>query len=123
MKAVTDIPLTIDLNLEDDESVLRAASALGTTPEAVRTTVGFAQIIVEKADDNDMSRGQLITALMRVLTLMVRECGTPLEQGQMCFRLMDGLWASCDLPEDRSFMQQSQAPSFPLLPVSDESVH
>jgi hypothetical protein len=117
------VPITIDLNLDDPDSIAQAAETLGTTEQAVRNTVRFAQIIVEKADDNDMTRGQLVTSLMSVLTLMVKECGPVVEQAQMCFRLFDGLWASLELPADRSFVEDTTPNTDPLMPRPSGQVH
>ena len=115
-------PLSLDIDLTDEESVLLAAMALDTTPHALRAVVTFAQEVVAQAGDREMTRGQLITALMSVLTLTVKECGNPVEQGQMCHRLFEGLWASCDLPEDSAFRQEGQVTaSYQLMPHSTES--
>ena len=116
------LPLSLDIDLNDEESVLLAAMALGTTPHALRAVVGFAQSVVAQAGDREMTRGQLVTAVMSVLTLMVKECGNTVEQGQMCRRLFDGLWASCDLPEDSAFRAEAEATaSYQLMPHSTES--
>ena len=123
MAAPRDIPLTIDLNLDDPDSIARAAETLGTTPEAVRKTVRFAQILIEKADENDLTRGQLVTAVMSVLTLMVKECGSSVDQAQMCFRLLDGLWASLGLPSDRSFLDGTVPNTDQIMPKTGTQVH
>ena len=115
-------PLSMDIDLDDEDSVRLAAMAMGTTPHVVRTVVTFAQSVVTQAEEHEMTCGQLVTALMSVLTIMVKQCGDPLEQGQMCLRLFDGLWASCDLPGDSTFMQEAQvAVSYQLMLHSTES--
>jgi uncharacterized protein (DUF1778 family) len=120
----TTPPLTIDLNLEDEDSIKRAAEALGTTPESVRTTILFAQQVMETAEAQELTRGQMVTALMSVLTLMIKACGTTDEQGEFCFRLFEGLWASCDLPTKTPFGVEGPLPSLSLLsPTDDEQVH
>jgi hypothetical protein len=122
-KATTP-PLTIDLNLEDEDSIKRAAEALDTTPESVRTTILFAQQVMQTAEAQELTRGQMVTALMSVLTIMIKDCGTPDEQGEFCFRLFEGLWASCDLPSKAPFGIDESLPSLSLLPpTDDEQVH
>ena len=78
-KATTP-PLTLDLNLGDEASIKSAADAMGTTPEAVRNTILFAQHVMETAEAQELTRGQMVTALMSVLTIMVKACGTSDEQ-------------------------------------------
>jgi len=122
-KATTP-PLTLDLNLGDEASIKAAADAMGTTPEAVRNTILFAQHVMETAEAQELTRGQMVTALMSVLTIMVKACGTSDEQGEFCFRLFEGLWASCDLPTKTPFGVEEPLPSLSLLPpTDDEQVH
>ena len=122
-KATTP-PLPLDLNLGDEASIKAAADAMGTTPEAVRNTILFAQHVMETAEAQELTRGQMVTALMSVLTIMVKACGTSDEQGEFCFRLFEGLWASCDLPTKTPFGVEEPLPSLSLLPpTDDEQVH
>ena len=122
-KSVTAAPpLTLDIDVNDDDAVVLAAMALDTTPEVVRAVLTFAQSVMTQAAEHEMTRAQLITALLSVLTVMVEAYDEPLEQGQLCFRLFEGLWASCDLPRDIAFMQEAKATaSYELLPRSTES--
>ena len=90
-------PVLINLNLGDPASIAEAAEALGTTPEAIRTTVAFAHTIMKEAEGNDLTTGQLITALMSTLTVLIRDCGDEAEQDEMCHRLLEGLRSSLDL--------------------------
>jgi hypothetical protein len=92
-----DPPLLINLNLGDPASVAEAAEALGTTPEAIRATVEFAHTIMREAEGNDMTTGQLITALMSTLTILIKDCGDKADQDEMCHRLLEGLRGSLDL--------------------------
>jgi hypothetical protein len=94
------LPLTVDIDLDDDVSVGRAAEALGTTTKTVRATLGFAQVIMARAEDNDLTTGQLITAVLSVMAVLVKDCGDEAEQREMCTHLFEGLWASVGLPSD-----------------------
>ncbi len=95
------LPLTIDIDLGDAESVEEAAKNLGTTPQMVRDTLRFAQIVMQKAEENDLTAGQLLTALMSVMSVLVRDCGSEEEQSKMCVHLFEGLWSSVGLPTER----------------------
>lgn len=92
-----DAPLLIDLDLGDPDSIEAAAEALGTTPEAIRTVVRFAHTIVQQAEAHELSTGQLITALMSTLTILIKDCGDKESQDEMCHRLLEGLRGSLDL--------------------------
>ena len=69
------LPLTIGVDLSDPASVEAAAESLGTSAEMVRDTLRFAQILREKAEDNDLTSGQLLTAIMSVMAVLVKACG------------------------------------------------
>lgn len=58
----------------------------------------FADLILQAAQANEMTTGQLTTALMSVLTLLVKDCGDQQEQSAMCHSLMAALWSSLELP-------------------------
>ena len=94
------LPLTIGVDLSDPASVEAAAESLGTSAEMVRDTLRFAQILMEKAEDNDLTSGQLLTAIMSVMAVLVRECGDADEQSEMCVHLFEGLWSAVGLPAD-----------------------
>ena len=118
--------LALDVNLDDEDSILRAALALNTTPDAVRGVLTFAESVLTQAEEHEMTRRDLVTALLSVLTIMVKACDEPVEQGAICLSLSKGLWASCDLPEDSAFMQEVQAMVFyELMPPStgSEQIH
>ena len=83
--------------------------ALDTSPEVVRAVLTFAQSVMTQAAEHQMTHAQLITALLSVLTVSVRAYDEPMVQGQLCCRLFEGLWASCDLPRDIAFMQEAKA--------------
>ena len=120
------VPVSVELDLEDEASIEAAAKLLGTTPAEVRTTILFAQKVMQTAEERELTRGQMVTALMSVLTIMVKACGTTDEQGQFCFRLFEGLWASCDLPTADEFNTPTQEdyPDFPLTPTKGkDSIH
>jgi hypothetical protein len=77
--------------------VAEAAKALGTTPDAVRTVVQFSHTIIQEAEGQDMTTGQLITALMSALTVLVKDCGDKEAQEEMCHHLFEGLRNALDL--------------------------
>ena len=122
-KATTaPLPLSIDIDPSDEDSIQRAAMALGTTPHAVRAALTFTHSVMTQAAEHELTHGQLAAALLSALTLTVKECGEPVEQGQMCFRLFEELWASCELPGDITFKQEAQATaSYQLMPRGTES--
>ena len=94
------LPLSIGVDLSDPASIEAAADSLGTTPEMVEDTLHFAQIIMEKAEDNDLTSGQLLTAVMSVIAVLVKDCGPLEEQSKMCVHLFEGLWSAVGLPAD-----------------------
>ncbi|MBM63775.1 MAG: hypothetical protein CL484_12585 [Acidobacteria bacterium] len=115
-------PLTLDIDVNDDDAVVSAAMALDTTPEVVRAVLTFAQSVMTQAAEHQMTHGQLITALLSVLTVSVKAYDEPMEQGQLCCSLFEGLWASCDLPRNIAFMQEAKATAtYELLPGLNES--
>ena len=102
------LPLTVDIDLSDDTSVEEAAKNLGTTPQMVRDTLRFAQVVMLNAEEKDLTAGQLLTALMSVMSVLVRDCGNEVEQSEMCVHLFEGLWSSVGLPSDRTPIPSKQ---------------
>ena len=122
-KATTaPLPLSIDVDLTDEDSIQQVAMALGDSPHTVRAVLTFTHSVMTQAAEHELTHQQLVAALLSALTLTVKECGEPMEQGQMCFRLFEALWASCELPGDITFKQEAQATaSYQLMPHGTES--
>ena len=97
-------PITVEINTNDEAEMKRVADELGTTPSEVRKTIEFSHEIFGQAELRELSKGQLVTSLMSVITLLVRDAGEETEQRHMCIRLTEGLWESVGLsPEPLGF--------------------
>ena len=102
-------PITVEINPEDAEELKRVADKLGTTPSEVRKTIEFSHEIFWNAELRELSKGQLVTSLMSVITLLVRDAGEEAEQRNMCIRLTEGLWESVGLsPEPFGFTRSQK---------------
>ena len=90
-------PLTIDVDLDDTEAIEEVAEALGTTPAAIQRTIKFGQDLICMAESKGLTKGQLVTALMSVVSMNIKECGDRQEQIEMAMHLFEGVWASLGL--------------------------
>ena len=113
MKDTPKLPITVDVDITDEQAIIDAARSLGTTPTDIKKTIDFSHEVFGLAEERDLSKGQLVTALMSVISMLVREAGDTQEQQDMCMRLFEGMWASVGL----------EGPPSLLLRPSDEQVH
>lgn len=90
-------PITIEVDPSDEGALEKVARELGTTPQEVKHTIEFSHEIFANAELHELSKGQLVTALMSVITLLIRDAGGRDEQRHMCVRLTEGMWASVGL--------------------------
>ena len=90
-------PLTIDVDLDDTEAIEEVAEALGTTLAAIQRTIKFGQDLICMAESKGLTKGQLVTALMSVVSMNIKECGDRQEQIEMAMHLFEGVWASLGL--------------------------
>ena len=105
---IRGFPLTVDINLDDEDSVEWTASLLGVSPDMVKRVLRFCQTIMVNAEDQELTTGQLLTALVSVMTLLVQDCGDQDEQSDMCMRLFEGLRDSVGLPTHATHVSAEQ---------------
>ena len=88
-------PIIVDVALTDDQGIEALAEALGTTPDDIRTTIGFVHQIFANAEKQELNKGQLVSALLAALSTLVKEYDSPDERTEMLLNLCQGLWAAC----------------------------
>lgn len=109
MKSSYKIPITIDIDVTDQEQVEAAAKSLGTTPDMIVKTIDFAHEIFSGAESRGLTKGQLATALLSVVGLLVREAGEEEDRREMCMRLFEGMWATAGLTAKPWFVSATPA--------------
>jgi hypothetical protein len=113
MKDDFKLPITVDVDITDEQAIEEAARCLGTTPTEIKQTIDFSHEVFAVAEQRDLTKGQLVTALMSVISMLVRETGDEKEQQNMCLRLFEGMWVSVGL----------EGPPLMLTRPSNEQVH
>ena len=94
------LPLTLDIDVTDDAAVQEAADALGTTPENIKRTINFSHEVFVVAEDRGLTKGELATALLSVVGILVQEAGGEEDRKDMCMKMFEGMWATAGLPAD-----------------------
>jgi hypothetical protein len=103
----------IDIGDDDDETMENASKALGIPIEEVKLTLNFSRQIFLVAEAKGLTKGQLLTAIMSVASMLIRETtDTDEERADVCKTLFEGLWAASEI---------QGAPAYP--PSATEIVH
>tara|TARA_R100000306_G_C4372917_1_gene140757 strand:+ start:560 stop:898 length:339 start_codon:yes stop_codon:yes gene_type:complete len=90
-------PIMIDIDVTDDTAIEEAASYLETTPETLRLTINFAHEVFALAESRKITKGQLTSALLSVVGILVRESGEEEDRRELCMRMFEGMWATAGL--------------------------
>lgn len=90
-------PEIINIDVTDDESVEQAAKTLGVSPEHIVQTINFSHQVFRVAESRGLTKGQLVTALLSVVGILVKEAGDEEGRKEMCMRMFEGIWASAEL--------------------------
>lgn len=96
----TKLPLTLDIDVTDDAAVQEAADALGTTAENIKRTINFSHEVFVVAESRGLTKGELATALLSVVGILVQEAGGEDDRKEMCMKMFEGMWATAGLPAD-----------------------
>jgi hypothetical protein len=91
------LPLTLNIDVTDKEAVQAAADALGTTPENITRTIDFSHEVFAVAEHRGLTKGQLATALLSVVGILVKEAGDEEGRKEMCMKMFEGMWATAEI--------------------------
>lgn len=90
--------LLIELDLDDQMALEAVGRELGTTVETVHKVANFAQQLLQVAHKQDLDANELIISLLSASSVVIKGCGAPQDQSDLCVKLFERLWASCSVP-------------------------
>tara|TARA_R110000824_G_scaffold225942_4_gene413606 strand:- start:117 stop:464 length:348 start_codon:yes stop_codon:yes gene_type:complete len=88
------------LKIDDSKSIEQVAKELGVDPAKIRDTVQFSMLVHEMIQDRDLSFQQSLSALLSVVSDMLRESVPELPRAEIVTDIYQTLWGSCGLPTD-----------------------
>jgi hypothetical protein len=98
----------IDINDDDDESIEKAAQMLGVPADDVRSTLTFSREVFIVAEAKKLTKGQLLTSLMSVVSLLIKDTtDTEEERAEICTRLFEGLWVAAEIEQAPKYSTDS----------------
>lgn len=98
----------INIDDDDDASIEKAAQMLGIPPEDVRNTLTFSREVFIVAEAKKLTKGQLLTALMSVVSLLIKDTtDTEEERAEICTRLFEGLWVASEIEQAPKYSTDS----------------
>jgi hypothetical protein len=104
----------MNIDVTDKDAVQEAADTLGTTPENITRTIDFSHEVFAVAENRGLTKGQLATALLSVVGILVKDAGDEEDRKEMCQRIFEGIWATAEI---------TSAPWFKVSGTSFETVH
>lgn len=88
------------LRVDDPKSIEAVAKELGVDPEKIRDTVQFSASIHEQISEKDLSFQQSLSALLSVVSDMLRTSVPVIPRAEIVTDIYQTLWGSCGLPTD-----------------------
>jgi hypothetical protein len=111
--------LVFDLGLTNDEAIDVTADALETTPDELRKALEFSRQLLMNAQRQGLTEDQLMSVALSVVSLLVKECGPPKEQAELCMKLCNNLLAVC---ENLRQVEQNEPSAVMRLVASDFTI-
>jgi len=88
------------LAVDDPNAIEQVAKELGVDPDEVRDSVQFSMAIHEKIRDENLSFQQALSALLSVVSDMLRTGVPMVPRAEIVTEIHQTLWDSCGLPTD-----------------------